>query len=257
MNSMQPRLPGKMVGLVLLLVAVARTASLGPLPNSAVPQQIQQLLSTNAPDQWWFHTHLGADPDSSEYFAVYQAREPLGFEPQVAWISGGKLRFHEQLDADAEFSGAREFRLDPERSGIAVAFHFAADRSGTWFRIYAASGQNLQLLQDFQVVEGQLEIVESPSGARLQIWQEAGPCNAGEAFCVWCLHRYRVDEYRWSRSNSSSDFRTASTASSLPAFYLLSRHAEEGCRDPKLFHKEPIVGVRAPASVSKGIEGEP
>ena len=221
-----------------------------------MPQQIQQLLSTHAPDQWWFRTHLAGDPD--EYFAAYQAgREPLDFEPQVAWISGGKLRFHEQLDADAEFAGAREFRLDQQRTALAVAFHFAGDRSGTWFRIYAAFGPNLQLLQDFQVVEGQLEIVESPSGARLQIWQEAGPCKTGEAFCVWCLHRYRVDEYRWYGANSAADFRTASTGSSVPAFYLLSRHHEQECRDPKLFHKEPIVGVRAPASVSKGIEGEP
>jgi len=254
MPSMRP--PGKVAGLILLLIAMAATASLEPLPTSAVPQPIQQLLSTNAPDQWWFRTHLAADPD--EYFAAYQAgREPLNFEPQVAWISGGKLRFHEQLDADAEFAGAREFRLDQQRTALAVAFHFAGDRSGTWFRIYSALGPNLQLLQDFQVVEGQVEIVESPSGARLQIWQEAGPCKAGEAFCVWCLHRYRVDEYRWSRVDSGADFRIASTRSSVPAFYLLSRHEEPGCRDPKLFHKEPIVGVRAPASVSKGIEGEP
>lgn len=252
--------PGLLFFLIVSLTSYAFSQTLAP---AAVPYAVRKLLPKNALDQWWFRSRLAASSNVPEYFVVYHtSRAALAFDPHVVWLHEGKVQFSEQLDSDAEFSGAREFHLDSTQNAMAVAFHFASDRSGTWFRIYGGSGSTLVALQDFQVVEGQLQIIEDPSSARLRIWQEAGACKEGESFCVWCLHRYRIDEYRWAGPVAQpAALRAASNdpplREKLPAFYLLSRSNEPGCRDPKELHRTPILGVAAPPSVAKGIEGEP
>lgn len=250
---------------MMLLASLLATAAAQPLPTSAIPPMVRKSVASTLQEQWWFHANLERG-SHGEYFAIIQSANskttpPYRYDPQVAWFRDGKLEFSERLDSDLQFAGAREFRLDSDHSAIAVAFHFANDRSGTAFRIYGLNRGEFRLLQDFQVVEGQLAIAESPAGALLRIWQESGPCKEGEAFCVWCLHRYRVDEYRW---RASSESLQASLRPSLPnadrtgpSFHLLSRSEEPVCREPKQFQREPIVGVPAPKSATTGIEGEP
>jgi hypothetical protein len=255
MFSMRPMSAAVLSAIALILLSSPVSTVHAAQSRLPAPQPCRQGAG-DACDQWLLRTHLGGKSGVSEFLAITQQRASMEFNPRLQWVQGGRIRYSEQLDSDAEFAGARELQLDGQHRGVIVAFHFAGDRSGTWYRVYGVVNGQLKLLQEFQVVEGQLDITEDPSGAMLRIWQEAGPCKAGEAFCVWCLHRYRLDQYRWGAADVNA-LQTSTAAPKALPFYLLSRLEEPGCRDPKQLYREPIVGVPAPKVISHGIEGEP
>jgi hypothetical protein len=140
--------------------------------------------------------------------------------------SGTVLAKFKGADKGCQTASFSEFQADDMSRAAALAFRCFGDGSGTAFAILAFDRKSYKFRAMGLVAEAKIEITES-NPARMTFWQARSDLDSQfpEDSCVWCPHRYAIQEFEWHGSR----------------FALQSTKVTEGTFSPGIINQHPIV----------------
>lgn len=95
-------------------------------------------------------------------------------------------------------AGAVAFPLGNRLSAVAWACRLGADGSGVEFQVFAWQKGAYTRILDKEASQGRMEIWKGRP-LRIDVWSSTRSLDESNPnlSCVWCLHFYKIEQYRW------------------------------------------------------------